>query len=461
LHLAAIFCSLTSVLLTEPEISYILAPDKNGGLFMIEMIIFILTVFLLTGYMLYCLKTRNEHPGLLTGMRVTSLAALIVMLATGILWWGIRWILLLAVLSIITLISVIHLLRHSKSKTFRRRRTVLGWAGMVILFVIAMIPAFVFPQYHKIKPTGSYAIAVTNDTYTDKTRIETYTNRGEHRKINVKFWYPEQGRGKYPLVVFSHGFGGVQDSDESTFEELASHGYVVCSIGHPYESLYTVDTTGKVVTISSEYIREFEQVSDNRVTNLKLFQTWMNIRVKDMNLAIDSILAKHGGVYDMVDHHAIGVFGHSMGGAAAMGVPRMRQDIRAVINLDAPMFCELTGVKDGKYTINQKPYPAPLLNIYSEFLYDNAIEKNDPEYFENRIVSATAPASYEVYFRGTQHMNLTDLVLCSPFLADQLNSGRKATADKYQCIETMNQMILGFFNCYLKGQGEFHYKGAY
>lgn len=58
-------------------------------------------------------------------------------------------------------------------------------------------------------------------------------------------------------------------------------------------------------------------------------------------------------------------------------------------------------------------------------------------------------------------MSLTDLVLFSPPLADLLNSGRRATVDKYACIETMNQMILSFFDCYLKGQGEFNYSGAY
>lgn len=148
-----------------------------------------------------------------------------------------------------------------------------------------------------------------------------------------------------------------------------------------------------------------------------------------------------------------------------MGVPRMRQDIRAVINLDAPMLYELTGVKNEKYTLNSKPYPAPLLNIYSQYLYDNDIKKYAPEYFENRIISATAPASFEVYLRGSQHLSLTDLAFVSPFLADRLNSeldsGCKATVDKYTCINTMNRIILSFFNCYLKGQGNFSYSGTY
>ncbi len=60
-----------------------------------------------------------------------------------------------------------------------------------------------------------------------------------NRQVNVEFWYPSDGGGKYPLVVFSHGALGIKTSNTSTFIELASHGYVVCSIDHPYQALFT------------------------------------------------------------------------------------------------------------------------------------------------------------------------------------------------------------------------------
>lgn len=428
---------------------------------MTGIIAFVLTFCLLTGYTVYCLYTGAKHQKLLAWVRFTSLGVLALLLACGVLWWGFRWALLLIVLCVLVIISLFQLLRHRTGKPFYRSRAILAWFGMTALLTGSILPALVFPQYRHPEVTSTYEVATARYTYTDQSRVETYTDTGEYRKINVKFWYPANSTGKYPLVVFSHGFCGIQNSNESTFTELASHGYVVCSIDHPYQSFYTVDDTGKVTIVDSGYMKEYASLGDDLAENLKLFQKWMDIRVKDISFTIDTILSKTGGIYDEVDHSAIGVFGHSLGGAAAMGVPRVRQDIRAAINLDAPMFCEFTGVKEGQYTLNPDPYPAPLLNIYSQYLYDNGIEKNDPEYFENRIVSATAPASYEVYFCGSQHMNLTDLVLFSPLLADLLNSGRRATVDKYVCIDTMNQMILSFFDCYLKGQREFNYSGAY
>ncbi|MFD3259544.1 hypothetical protein ACE3MQ_13125 [Paenibacillus lentus] len=74
--------------------------------------------------------------------------------------------------------------------------------------------------------------------------------------MNVQFWYPDNAEGIYPLVVFSHGAFGIKASNASTYRELASHGYVVCSIDHPYHSFYTVADDGAVTLINSEYKTE-------------------------------------------------------------------------------------------------------------------------------------------------------------------------------------------------------------
>ncbi|MFD2881538.1 hypothetical protein ACFTAO_45695 [Paenibacillus rhizoplanae] len=74
--------------------------------------------------------------------------------------------------------------------------------------------------------------------------------------MNVEFWYPGHAEGKYPLIVFSHGAFGVRESNASTFTELASHGYVVVSIDHPYHSFYTQGADGKVTMVNAEYMRE-------------------------------------------------------------------------------------------------------------------------------------------------------------------------------------------------------------
>ena len=69
--------------------------------------------------------------------------------------------------------------------------------------------------------------------------MEEFTDKGRNRFVNVEFWYPKKADEKYPLLVFSHGAYGIKASNTSTYTELASHGYVVVSIDHPYHSFYT------------------------------------------------------------------------------------------------------------------------------------------------------------------------------------------------------------------------------
>ena len=67
--------------------------------------------------------------------------------------------------------------------------------------------------------------------------------------------------------------------------------------------------------------------------------------------------------------------------------------------------------------------------------------------------------AYEVHLAGTNHMSFTDLPLISPFLVNLINAsvpkaGGQAV-DPLATIEKMNDLVLKFFNVYLKGEGNF------
>jgi predicted dienelactone hydrolase len=120
--------------------------------------------------------------------------------------------------------------------------------------------------------TGEYQVATVTYTYTDTSRIETFTDTGANRKVNVGCWYPENSDGKYPLVVFSHGDFGVRASNTTTFMELASNGYVVSSIDHPYHSIFTRDASGKLTLFDQTYFREYNNLNTDidEVTNTNI-----------------------------------------------------------------------------------------------------------------------------------------------------------------------------------------------
>jgi hypothetical protein len=96
----------------------------------------------------------------------------------------------------------------------------------------------------------------------------------------------------YPLVLFSHGGLAIQSSNESLYLELASHGYVVCSIGHPYHALWTTDENGRITWVSMDYFWELQQedASRNKVQSYHYYQKWMETRMGDSNFVLDRFL---------------------------------------------------------------------------------------------------------------------------------------------------------------------------
>src|SRR5947208_2252349 len=148
-------------------------------------------------------------------------------------------------------------------------------------------------------PTGRYAVGTTAWRVTDSSRHETFTTSGEFRQVEVLAWYPaaaprsgglaavlREGLAevrsfaklfgaaetvfdglaevrthagldaapavtprKFPVLVFSHGYTGIPSAYTALLEDLASHGYAVLSIVHPYEASAATLADGRVVTL--------------------------------------------------------------------------------------------------------------------------------------------------------------------------------------------------------------------
>jgi hypothetical protein len=132
--------------------------------------------------------------------------------------------------------------------------------------------------------------------------------------------------------------------------------------------------------------------------------------------------------------------GHSLGGEASAQVARERNDIDAVINLDADLHGEYLDYVDGKDVMNDKVYPVPLLTIFSDVLVRLiAAVPNANTVIAVKHVIATAPKAFEVHLAGTDHMSLTDVSLVMPLLVSMINASVPKAG----------------------GQGTFTYKGTY
>ena len=400
-------------------------------------IILIVALVIEAAFATYCIITKSNQKKVRSFARIGAFAAFVTLTLVSVIQWSFRWYGLAALLLVWAALGAWTLIRNKEEKKeYKTSHIVFKAIAMLLLVVIAVTPTLLLPQYKLPKMTGTYEVATVNYTYTDKSRIETFTHTGENRKVNVEFWYPKDSGGTYPLVVFDHGSFGVKASNTSTFMDLASNGYVVCSIDHPYHSLYTIGSAGHLITVDQSFLQEVIDVNTGKydeATIFKLEQKWMQVRTSDMNFVLDTILAqaKEAGsdaVYQLINTEKIGLMGHSLGGAASAQVARERNEIDAVINLDADLLGEYLDYVDGKYVMNDKVYPVPILTIFADDMVRLIAAIPDSNtVVAVKHVSATAPKAYEVHIAGTDHQSLTDLPLVSPFLVSMItNSVKKA-----------------------------------
>ncbi|RSK29160.1 alpha/beta hydrolase [Bacillus sp. HMF5848] len=429
-------------------------------------VILLIVLIFEIAFAINCIVTKQNHQKIKNWIRIAIFITFVILTLSNVIMWSLRWVILGLLLLLLAVKATVSLIRNKESKTYKTSKIVWKSVVMIVLIVFALTPEIVFPQYKSPKVTGEYKVETATYTYTDKNRMEEFTDKEQHRFVNVGFWYPKNGNGTYPLLVFSHGAFGIKDSNSSTYTELASHGYVVVSIDHPYHSFFTRSEDGTVAMTNSDFIHEVENMNKGVYSNEKLYniiQKWMKLRADDMNFVIDTILEKNKNdntpVYQHINTEKIGVFGHSMGGAASVWLSRERDDVSAVVNIDAPFFSELVYNKAGdKFVASSKAYTTPLLNIYSDDVWRQL--DSTPVYVANNLNNKQFEGAYTTHFKGAKHLSLTDLQLFSPILANMLQGGR-ANINPYYCIEMENKLVLEFFDYELKGIGHFNPKRTY
>ena len=262
---------------------------------------------------------------------------------------------------------------------------------------------------------------------------------------------------RFPVLLFSHGYiPGFLSQNTAQMEELASHGYVVASIGHTHETLVTVFPDGRLVLPSQSRLAAFGQgarntrelvtryiaTTDPAVQEALIRQIVAGWTVLDQSLAIwtadtrfvlDELEKMSAGSRPSIfsgklDLSRTGVFGMSFGGATAGQVCVVDARCKAGINLDGLQVGDLI----------DRPMPRPFMFMQSEDAgHINRL------FFER----ATGPAYY-VVVKGTRHFNWSDFSLFSP---DFQKAGLLGSIEGGRMERIMNAYVLAFFDTYLKG----------
>ena len=426
------------------------------------MIIFLTAVIVEILLAAVCIIKKSNRIKERSIIRIASFAGFALLAVLPVIDWSLRYYALASLFLLLSVMGAIALIQEREEKReYRAVRVVLKAIGMTVLIFVLTLPAIIFPQNKMVvDTTGNYQVLTKSYTYIDTSRVESYTDTGENRKLNVQYWYPDIVDGTYPLIVFSHGGLGVKTSNESLYNELASHGYVVCSIDHTYQCFYTTDEDGDTTWIDLGYMKELlaEDPQSDMLQSYEYYQKWMKLRTDDINFILDYIITEvknnNGDMaYTLADITKIGVMGHSLGGSAALGIGRIRDDVKAIIALESPFMSDIEGIEDGRFVFTDKIYPVPVLNVYSDSSWSILAER--PQYAANySMLSVTETTVFNVYISGVGHLSLTDFALTSPFLTRILD-GQKSTTEPEYSLRTINEICLNFFNSFLKGEGEF------
>ncbi len=416
------------------------------------------TTFALEAALLvYGWRTRQHPEKAKHVVHLSETVCFVLLLASPLIQWSFRWVGLAILLSLWAVASVRGLFFQKVAVADYSLRSATARTLMVLLFIfLALSPALLFPVYPLPATTGPYAITSIETSFLDNGRSEPYSVTGEPRTVNAIFWYPENGSvgERYPLVLFSHGGLGVATSNTTLYRELASHGYVVCALGHPYHAFWTRGEDGRFTLVNPAYFKELQEEDPKQdiEQSLAYYQKWMAIRTADMNFVLDTVLKQAAdtreGVYALIDDKRIGVMGHSLGGSAALALPRQRDDIDAVIALEAPFLYDIVGTNQTEFIFTSQAYPVPVLNVYSDAAWRHLTEW--PQYARNaELLANPTETSFNVHLLGAGHFSLTDLALTSPFLV-QLLEGGQANTDRLAYLTTLNRVCLAFCDRFLR-----------
>jgi len=439
-------------------------------------IIMFIAVIIEIVFAIYCIITKSNQKPIRNWIRIVTFTMFVILSLTPVIPWSFKWKPLGVVLFVWAIMASISLIRKKTYKNeYRTLKVVFKSIGILMIVAIALLPAVMFSQHKLPEQTGEYGVDTVEYTYRDDSRTETFNDKEDKRKVTVKFWYPEDTEDQYPLVVFSHGAFGTNSDNESTFIELASNGYIVCSISHPYHSMFMIDSEGESTTINRTFLKEVIDVNNgvyDEETMYKLTHKWLELRIDDTNFVLDTIIenvknsdSEH--VYTLIDISRIGAMGHSLGGASSAQLGRERNDIKAVIDLDGGLIGEELDYVDNKYIINYEIYPVPILFITTDTMKQAMVSVTDPDIvIPQNLILDTAPEAYEVYLEGTNHFSVTDLPLFSPILVKMIGSSANVNVenqqvDEYEILEKTNSIVLEFFNANLKGIGIFKSAGVH
>ena len=273
--------------------------------------------------------------------------------------------------------------------------------------------ALTVPRASGPYPTGTYVTAVQED------RHVSFAPPGMPRVLRVQVWYPsvartskraapylewpvareiarEAGlvaselagvrtnsgmsaspaRGRFPVVVFSPGYGAPSALYTGLLEDLSSRGFVVVGVDHTYETSIVRLPSGAVVHATLPH---------DAPSGPSAIRAVISARDGDIALIRHRLGAIVGRLRGTVERGKLGVFGHSLGGLISA---------RAIADGGFDCGADLDGSVFGVRKRSSRPFM-----VLSESARDGSLRR-----FWNRLDGER----FWFLIHGTRHLDFTD-----------------------------------------------------
>ena len=376
---------------------------------------------------------------------------------------------------------------------FKMKKNFLLLMLCILLSGCSVIMPKLIPFKDLPTPSGKYSVGTQIFNWTDNTRDEWFTedNLDDKRKLVVQIWYPTNAVSgeKYPymdnprkrlgplsehlelpvfmirhiqeirtnsilnapihpdvnnlpVIVFSHGLGGMRAQNTVHIEELVSQGYFVIAPDHPFDANITIYDDGTV----ADYRSGITFLQAKRGKGLKLTEKdfWdfrlpqINTRTADIQYLLDELEVRSGVVqspWEAMDLDRIGIFGHSFGGATSVMASYIDNRIDACISLDGWNVPIPQNVIDDGLNV-------PLLYI-GRPEWDTTLnyEKLDT------LIARSSQSADKLILDGTKHFDYSDTPYFST-MAKKIGISGKLPAEEILFI--LNGQIISFFDKHVK-----------
>lgn len=354
---------------------------------------------------------------------------------------------------------------------------IIGVSGIAILIFIKAILWHLSPI---LKPfpalTGTYIVGMRSFTFIDYTRM---MHEGDSRKraLPVDIYYPASGKRKglynykpafyqaradyfaansivpqsilrkvvkgiqsnvqteavvsqelqkYPVIIFSPGIGAAMTYG-AYLQDLASWGYIIVELQHPYDLEITVFHDGSIIHIDPAFEKAIKDNDRSFIYAYRGKQHW--VWLADLEFVLNQLEKLNNDpeffLYRKLDLRRLGVLGSSHGGAVAIDFVKRNSRVRAGINADGWT----------KTANTAEPFNKPFMFLWA----DSEGPHNGQELYDNmKLINTDVSA---VIVPGSGHAISDDELLKWPL---------GGWLDKSAILNQKQIAIRDFFEKYLK-----------